>query len=94
MNRRIIGKRVLILSTCLAMFLVNSSEALAAERVTARDILRTAGASTLIVDNRTVEEYIAFAEEAKGSNWGYTNLGLCSVSGGNLNIRQFRLEPA
>ena len=88
MKNTTIGKRIGLLCTCLALFLGSSTEVYALEAMSARDILRTVGAGTLLVNKKTDAEYIAIAEEAKGANWGYTNLGLCNVTSGNLNIRQ------
>lgn len=50
-------------------------------------ILQTGGVAVLMETNRTAEEYIQAAEEAKGAAWGYTNLGIANVTSGNLNVR-------
>lgn len=51
-------------------------------------ILQPAGvASMLEKASLTEEEYVALAAEAKGAQWGYTNIGIANVESGNLNVR-------
>lgn len=50
-------------------------------------ILQTGGVASLFETNRTSEEFIQVAEEAKGASWGYTNIGVADVESGNLNVR-------
>lgn len=88
MNREKILKKVCILGTCTVLILGSSMEVMAAGNLAAQDVLKTAGAGILMSNTRTVEEYIAIAEEAKGASWGYTHLGLANVESGNLNIRE------
>lgn len=45
------------------------------------------GAAALFESAKTQQEYIETASEARGSLWGYTNLGISNVDN-NLNIRQ------
>lgn len=46
-----------------------------------------AGAATLFNTPLDELECIAAAEAARGSFWGYTNLGIANVESGNLNVR-------
>ena len=86
MNRKKLFERVCITGICAILGLGSSMEVMAAG--TTRNVLQSAGANKLICKIRTVEEYIAVAEEAKGAHWGYTNLGIANVESGNLNIRE------
>lgn len=54
-------------------------------------ILKSAGVDFALLLDAGEEEYIQAAQEAVGALWGYTNLGLCNVESGNLNVRQ---EPS
>lgn len=51
-------------------------------------ILQTAGVASVLEVSLSAEEYLAIAEQAKGALWGYTNLGICNVNEGNLNVRE------
>lgn len=46
-----------------------------------------AGAASLFNSPLDAQECIAAAEAARGSFWGYTNLGIANVESGNLNVR-------
>lgn len=46
-----------------------------------------AGAASLFNTPLDAQECIAAAEAARGSFWGYTNLGIANVESGNLNVR-------
>lgn len=46
-----------------------------------------AGAAALFNTPLDAQECIAAAEAARGSFWGYTNLGIANVESGNLNVR-------
>lgn len=50
-------------------------------------VLPTAGVTEILEQNLTTEEYIQIAQEAVGSSWGYTNIGIANVESGNLNVR-------
>lgn len=50
-------------------------------------ILPLAGVATVLEAELSAEEYIKIAEEAQGSFWGYTNIGIADVGNGNLNVR-------
>ncbi|MBD5517983.1 MAG: SH3 domain-containing protein [Lachnospiraceae bacterium] len=59
---------------------------------TAQDILNDSiGSGTILVSNKTAEDYELAYERAKNANWGYTNLGIANVSD-NLNIRAIAAE--
>ena len=55
--------------------------------VSASTILPSAGVASLLETSLSEAEYIKIAEEAKGALWGYTNIGICNVESGNLNVR-------
>lgn len=59
--------------------------------VSASSIMPNAGIASFFEAKYTHEEFITFAEEAKGSFWGYTNIGIADVESGNLNVRK---EPS
>lgn len=90
MKYRKIGGKVWILGMGLALCLATEPlAASAAEGTTlAKNVLQTAGASSLLDSNLSQEEYIAIAQQAQGALWGYTNLGIANVESGNLNIRE------
>lgn len=71
----------LMLALCADPMQVSASE----------NIMPAAGGATLRSTQLSVEEYIELAAEAKEASWGYTNIGIANVSGGNLNVRK---EPA
>lgn len=50
--------------------------------------LPTAGVAALLETSLSTEEYIQLAQEAVGSSWGYTNIGIADVESGNLNVRE------
>lgn len=72
----------------LALAMVVSPMSVSAKNA---NILKSAGVELVLNMQGTEEEYIQAAEEAKGALWGYTNLGLCNVESGNLNVRK---EPS
>lgn len=51
-------------------------------------VLPSSGVALVLETNRTTEELIQVAEEAKGASWGYTNIGIADVESGNLNVRE------
>lgn len=81
MKRRDHGKKVAMISVglvfCLAMEPMQASAS----------VLQTSGVASILETNRTAEELIQVAEEAKGASWGYTNIGIADVESGNLNVR-------
>lgn len=59
---------------------------------TAQDVLNgSIGSGTILVSEKTAEDYEKAYERAKNANWGYTNLGIANVSD-NLNIRAIGAE--
>lgn len=46
------------------------------------------GAASIFETRLSTEEFVAFADAAQGSHWGYTNLGLANTEGSNLNVRE------
>ena len=46
------------------------------------------GFASIFETGYSVEELVAYAQEAQGSRWGYTNLGVANTEGGNLNVRE------
>ncbi len=58
---------------------------------TAQDVLVSIGSGTILVSEKTAEDYELAYERAKNANWGYTNLGIADVSD-NLNIRAIAAE--
>lgn len=75
-------KKFMLLSAGLVL-------SLAAEpmSVSAVGVLPSAGVASVLETSLTEEEYLRIAEEAKGALWGYTNIGVCNVESGNLNVR-------
>ena len=63
------------------------------EAETAQDVLDndTIGSGTVLISDKTAEDYALAYERAKNANWGYTNLGIANVSD-NLNIRAIAAE--
>lgn len=59
---------------------------------TAQDVLNNSiGSGTILISEKTAEDYELAYERAKNTNWGYTNLGIANVSD-NLNIRAIAAE--
>lgn len=59
---------------------------------TAQNVLNgSIGSGTILVSEKTAEDYELAYERAKNANWGYTNLGIANVSD-NLNIRAIGAE--
>lgn len=70
----------------------NSTEAGSDSTETAQDVLNgSIGSGTILVSEKTAEDYALAYERAKNANWGYTNLGIANVSD-NLNIRAIGAE--
>lgn len=64
----------------------------AAAGETAQDVLNDSiGSGTILISEKTAEDYELAYERAKNANWGYTNLGIANVSD-NLNIRAIAAE--
>lgn len=73
---------------CMALtLLLEPVTAEAGSTVSIKDITRQAGVTNVLLASMTTEEYIAKAQEAEGSLWGYTNLGIANVDN-NLNVRE------
>ncbi len=51
-------------------------------------ILQTAGVASVLEVSLSEAEYLEIARQAQGALWGYTNLGICNVNEGNLNVRE------
>lgn len=84
-----LGKRICVLSACAALLVMEPMQAFAAEgTLVVKNVMQSAGASTLLDAGKSQDEYIAIARQAKGALWGYTNLGIANVETGNLNIRE------
>lgn len=77
----------LLLSGSVFLLGANPIEAFAKEN----PVLGCAGVELVLNLNGTEEEYIQAANDAVGALWGYTNLGMCNVESGNLNVRK---EPS
>lgn len=70
----------------------NSTEADSENAETVQDVLNgSIGSGTILVSEKTAEDYELAYERAKNANWGYTNLGIANVSD-NLNIRAIDAE--
>lgn len=71
----------------------NTGEDTEDEAETAQDVLDndTIGSGTVLISDKTAEDYALAYERAKNANWGYTNLGIADVSD-NLNIRAIAAE--
>lgn len=59
----------------------------AGSMVSIKDVTQQAGVTDVLMSSMSTEEYIARAQEAEGSLWGYTNLGMANVDN-NLNVRE------
>jgi len=46
------------------------------------------GAASIFETSLSTEDFVAFADAAQGSHWGYTNLGIANTEGSNLNVRE------
>ncbi len=73
---------------CMALaLLLEPVTAEAGSTVSIKDITQQAGVTNVLLASMTTEEYIAKAQQAEGSLWGYTNLGIANVDN-NLNVRE------
>ena len=80
----------ILLGTMLAFLGMPSIKAVAQETdgLNLASIVMPVGVDSFLASHLTVEEYIEVAEQAEGSSFGYTNLGLCNITDdNNLNIR-------
>ena len=82
MKKTIYTKGIAIISAGLVIGL-----ALEPMQVSA-SVLQSSGVAAVLETNRTPEELIQVAEDAKGASWGYTNIGVANVESGNLNVRK------
>lgn len=70
----------------------NSTAAGSESEETVQDVLNDSiGSGSILVSEKTAEDYELAYERAKNANWGYTNLGIADVSD-NLNIRAIGAE--
>lgn len=60
-------------------------------KVQAAGLMPCGGIEQFLEMPGTEEDYIQAAKDAQGALWGYTNLGICNVESGNLNVRK---EPS
>lgn len=80
-------KMIYIAGTCMALVLaLEPVTAQAGNVISIKEVTQQAGVTNILVSAMTTEEYIAKAQEAQGSLWGYTNLGIAHVDN-NLNVR-------
>lgn len=74
-------------SICMALLLLAEPvTAEAGNTASIKEVTRQAGVTAVLMPELSTEEYIARAQEAEGSLWGYTNLGIADVEK-NLNVR-------
>lgn len=79
--------KIAVLSAGVALCMMGEPmQAFASESV-----LPGAGVTSVLEARLTTEEYIEYAQQAKGAAWGYTNIGIANVESGNLNVRE---EPS
>lgn len=93
MDLRMFGKKLFGgMGLVCASMLVMALPVFADEPVTGATILQSAGVASILEPvDKSAEDYIAIAEEAEGAFYGYTNIGICTVANGNLNVRK---EPS
>ncbi|MCL2050101.1 MAG: NlpC/P60 family protein [Lachnospiraceae bacterium] len=81
-------KILIVILLALIAFRPLNAEAQESETVSLSSLVMPAGIDSLFVSQLTVEDYLEAAEQAEGSTFGYTNLGLCNITdANNLNIR-------
>ena len=88
MNQRRMKNIVRVASTamavaCFAAFPMHTNAATWGE-----DSLSSIGVASIFNMDYSAEELVAYADAAKGSHWGYTNLGIANTDGANLNVRE------
>ncbi|MCL2718285.1 MAG: NlpC/P60 family protein [Lachnospiraceae bacterium] len=83
-----------VLKILIVIFLVCAglqpitAEARENDSLTLAQIVMPAGIDSLFMSQLSIEDYLEAAEQAEGSSFGYTNLGLCNITdSNNLNIR-------
>ena len=77
-----------IAATCIALLFATEPMAVeAGNTVSIKEVTPQAGVSFVLTPVKTTEEYIAKAQEAKESQWGYANLGVANVDR-YLNVRE------
>ena len=77
-----------IVATCIALLFATEPMAVeAGNTVSIKEVTPQAGVSFVLTPVKTTEEYIAKAQEAKESQWGYANLGVANVDR-YLNVRE------
>ena len=81
-------RKVQVVGVCMALILLMEPVSVEAGNIVSiKEVTPEAGVTSVLMSNMSTEEYIAKAEEAEGSLWGYTNLGIANVDN-NLNVRE------
>ena len=81
-------RKIRAASVCIALVLLTEPVAVeAGNTVSIKEVTQQAGVTSVLMSHMSTEEYIAKAQEAEGSLWGYTNLGIANVEK-NLNVRE------
>jgi len=87
-SMRVWGKKTRIFAAGLALMYLAADpmQVMATENGNAGTLM-AAGVGSVIETSLTADEYVNFAEQAKGACWGYTSIGVANVESGNLNVR-------
>lgn len=79
-------KHVIVAAAALAVGLAVSPAA--AKAAEFGELRQTVGVASIFEADLSEEEYMAIADAAEGSHWGYTNLGIANTPGSCLNVRE------
>lgn len=76
------------ITTAAVVTLCLSAGSITADAAGFDTICSSAGVASFLEMDLSKEEYVAFADAAQGSHWGYTNIGIANTDGSNLNVRE------
>ena len=72
----------------MAFMLCMAGQSVSAEATGLGSVLQSVGVASIFEADLSAAEYVALADAAQGSHWGYTNIGIADTDGSNLNVRE------
>lgn len=80
------SKHVIAIATALAVGLAAKPAVVKAAGF--ENLLQSVGVASIFEVDLSEEEYMAIADAAEGSHWGYTDLGIANTPASYLNVRE------
>lgn len=72
----------------MAFMLCMAGQSVSAKATELGNVLQSVGVASIFEADLSAAEYVALADAAQGSHWGYTNIGIADTDGSNLNVRE------